>query len=154
MHKEELVSITADIVAAHVGNNNVSIGDVGRLIASVHAALAGLGEAPPAAGPEQKKALVSVRASIKPEHLVCMECGSQQKMLKRHLAVAHGVTPQQYRANYDLPASYPMSAPNYSERRRALARAAGLGRRPERGRNRSGPGATSAGPVLRGRKRK
>jgi predicted transcriptional regulator len=81
MEKEELVSITADIVAAHVGNNNVSISDLGGLIASVHSALSAPGEAPPAAEPEQ----VSVRASIKPDHLVCMGCGSQQKMLKRHL---------------------------------------------------------------------
>jgi predicted transcriptional regulator len=92
--------------------------------------LAALAAPTSASEPEPKKGLVSVRASIKPDHLVCMECGALQKMLKRHLAVAHGMSPDQYRADYGLPATYPMSAPNYSEQRRALAKSLGLGRKP------------------------
>ena len=129
MQEEDLVTLAADIVSAHVANNNVAVGDISNLIRSVHGALAGLNEAPAQQEPERKKALVSVRASIKPDHLVCMECGRKQKTLKRHLATAHGMTPDQYRADYGLPASYPMVAPNYSEQRRALAKSLGLGRK-------------------------
>lgn len=132
MEKQELVTLTADIVAAHVTNNRVAVGDLGHLIQSVHGALSALGVQPGEAEPEKKKALVSVRASIKPDYLVCMECGSKQKMLKRHLMTAHEMTPQQYRADYGLLRDYPMVAPNYSEQRRALAHSIGLGRkRPE-----------------------
>lgn len=132
MQEEDLVTLTADIVSAHVANNHVSVGDIADLIGNVHGALAALGEAPAPEEPERKKALVSVRASIKPDHLVCMECGRRQKTLKRHLAIAHGMTPDQYRADYGLPATYPMVAPNYSEQRRALAKSLGLGRKPGR----------------------
>lgn len=153
MEQEDLASVTANIVAAHVGNNNVSISELGSLITNVHAALAALGAPPPQPEPEQKKALVSVRASIKPDHLVCMECGAQQKTLKRHLATAHGLTPEQYRADYKLPASYPMAAPAYSERRRALAHAAGLGRTTKRRGSGSGPATGTGRPRSGGRKR-
>lgn len=128
MEHEDLVSLTADIVAAHVANNNVAVGDVGALVAKVHEALSGLGRPEEAPIPE-KRALVSVRASVKPDYLVCMECGSKQKMLKRHLTTAHELTPQQYRADHGLPRDYPMVAPNYSEQRRALAQSIGLGRK-------------------------
>lgn len=129
MQEEDLVTLTADIVSAHVSNNSVAVGDLPNLIQSVHGALAALAEPPAAVEPERKKALVSARASIRPDFLVCMECGGRQKTLKRHLAVAHGMTPDQYRADYGLPASYPMTAPNYSEERRALAKSLGLGRK-------------------------
>lgn len=129
MQEEELVTLTADIVSAHVANNNVAVGDLAGLIRNVHGALAALQAAPAEAAPEPKKAAVSVRASVKPDYLVCMECGSRQKMLKRHLSSAHGMTPAQYRADYGLAADYPMVAPNYSESRRALAHSIGLGRK-------------------------
>ena len=154
MQEEDLVTLTADIVSAHVANNNVAVGDLGNLIRGVHGALAGLKEPPAQAEPERKKALVSVRASLKPDYLVCMECGARQKTLKRHLAVAHGMTPDQYRADYGLPASYPMTAPNYSEQRRALAKTIGLGRKGVR--RKAGGGAKgqggSAKPAGAGRK--
>ncbi len=129
MEQQELVTLTADIVAAHVSNNNVAVGDLGNLIQSVHGALSILAASPPEPEPEKKSPAVSVRASVKPDHLVCMECGSRQKMLKRHLATAHGMTPKEYRADYRLPADYPMVAPNYSEARRTLAHSIGLGRK-------------------------
>ena len=129
MEQQDLVTLTAHIVSAHVSNNNVAVGDLGHLIQSVHGALLGLNAAPPEPEPEKKSPAVSVRASVKPDYLVCMECGSRQKMLKRHLATAHGMTPQQYRADYGLSADYPMVAPNYSEARRTLAHSIGLGRK-------------------------
>jgi predicted transcriptional regulator len=158
MEKEDLVSLTADIVAAHVANNNVAVGDLPTLIQNVHGALAALGEKPADAEPEGKKASVSMRASIKPDYLICMECGKKHKTLKRHLATAHGLSPAQYRADYGLPASYPMAAPNYAEQRRALALAVGLGRKAKgSGRRKSAPrkaGAAAGGRTKRQRRAK
>lgn len=123
-----LLELTADIVSSHVSNNNVAVGDVPNLIMQVHGALAGLRE--PSPEPAQEKTpVVSVRASIRPEYLVCMECGRKQKTLKRHLQNAHGMSPDQYRQDYGLPRDYPMVAPDYSKRRSEMAHAIGLGRR-------------------------
>ena len=129
MDKEQLVTLTADIVAAHVANNVISVGDVPALVQQVYGALAGLGEEAPAPV-EEKQPVVSVKASIKPDYIVCMECGRKQKTLKRHLQTAHGMTPQQYREDYGLPRDYPMVAPNYSKRRSEMAQSIGLGRKP------------------------
>jgi predicted transcriptional regulator len=125
----QLIELTADIVAAHVSNNNVAVGDVANLVQRVHEALSGLGQAPAEQEPARKEAVVSVRASVKPDYLVCMECGKKQKTLRRHLQTAHGMTPDQYRGDYGLPRDYPMTAPNYSERRREMAKSIGLGRK-------------------------
>ena len=125
-----LLTLTAEIVASHVANNSVAPGDLGPLIGNVHAALAGLGApAPAVAEPEQKPA-VSVRASVKPDGLICLEDGKTFKTLKRHLRTDHGMTPQAYRAKWKLPAEYPMVAPAYAETRRAMAVKIGLGRKP------------------------
>ena len=130
MEREDLVTLTADIVAAHLSNNNVAISDVSGLIERVFGALAGLGgEAEPEEQPKQPA--VPVRSSVKPEYLVCLECGRKQKTLKRHLMTAHNLTAQQYRDAYNLPVTYPMTAPDYSERRRTMAKAIGLGRKKE-----------------------
>jgi predicted transcriptional regulator len=129
MENEQLVQLTADIVAAHVANNNVAVGDVGNLVQRVYEALSGLEKPEDAGPPVEKTPVVSVRASIKPEYIVCMECGAKQRMLKRHLMTAHSMTPDQYRTDYGLPREYPMVAPNYSEQRRSLAHAIGLGRK-------------------------
>jgi predicted transcriptional regulator len=140
MADEQLIILTADIVSAHVANNNVAVGDVTNLIQQVHDALAKLNEPQPAPEPEAKTPVVSVRSSVKPDYIVCMECGSKQKMLKRHLQTAHSMSPDQYRQDYGLPKEYPMVAPNYSEQRRTLAHSIGLGRKkaetakPKRGR--------------------
>jgi predicted transcriptional regulator len=123
---ETLVTLTADIVAAHVSNNSVSVSDLPTLIANVHGALSGLGRV--AAEPEVKQEpAVSIRASVKPDYIVCLEDGKKLKMLKRHLMTHYQMTPEQYRAKWNLPADYPMVAPNYAEQRRSLAKKIGLG---------------------------
>ena len=123
--QETLVTLTADIVAAHVSNNSVAISDIPLIIRSVHEALAGLGETTP---PEVKQEpAVSIRASVKPDYIVCLEDGKKLKMLRRHLMTHYGMTPDDYRAKWNLPKDYPMVAPNYSERRRELAKEIGLG---------------------------
>lgn len=124
--EETLITLTADIVAAHVSNNSVAVSDLPVLIANVHSALAGLGA--PAVEPEVKQEpAVSVRASIKPDFIICLEDGKKLKMLKRHLMTHYQMTPEQYRAKWNLPADYPMVAPNYAEQRRSLAKKIGLG---------------------------
>ena len=127
---ETLITLTSDIVAAHVSNNSVTVEDVPALIANVYGALAGLGQAAPAPEAEQPKPAVSVRASVKPTHIVRLDCGMELKMLKRHLMTHHGMTPDDYRARWSLPADYPLVAPNYAETRRELAKKIGLGRKP------------------------
>ena len=123
----ELLTLTADIVAAHVAHNRVTVGELPELIGKVHSALASLGEA---AEPvvEDRRPAVSIRASIKPDHLVCLEDGKKLTMLKRYLRTNYDMTPQEYRAKWKLPADYPMVAPDYADKRRTLAKAIGLGR--------------------------
>lgn len=124
--QEMIVTLTADIVSAHVSNNSVAVSDLPMLIQNVHNALAGLSQ--PEAAPEAKQApAVSVRASIKPDYIVCLEDGKKLKMLKRHLMTHYSMTPDDYRAKWNLPADYPMVAPNYAEQRRVLAHKIGLG---------------------------
>ncbi|MFC3441334.1 MucR family transcriptional regulator [Sphingobium rhizovicinum] len=123
---ELLITLTSDIVAAHVSNNSVAVSDVSSLIQNVHAALSGLSQ--PAPAPEVKpEPAVSVRASIKPDYIICLEDGKKLKMLKRHLMTHYQMTPEDYRAKWGLPADYPMVAPNYAEQRRSLAKKIGLG---------------------------
>jgi predicted transcriptional regulator len=125
-----LVELTADIVSAHVSNNSVAIGDVANLVQQVHEALARLG-APEAAAPAKREPVVSAKASVKQDYLTCMACGKKQKTLKRHLQNAHQLSPAEYRAEFDLPSTYPMTAPAYSQKRGELARSSGLGRKPK-----------------------
>jgi predicted transcriptional regulator len=124
-----LITLTADIVAAHVSNNSVAVGDVGNLVQRVYEALASLNQDAAEQSPAAKVPVVSVRASVKPDYIVCMECGKKQKTLRRHLQTAHGMTPAQYRHDYGLPDTYPMTSPNYSEQRRDMAKTIGLGRK-------------------------
>jgi predicted transcriptional regulator len=126
---ESLATLTADIVSAHVSNNSVAISDLPTLIQNVHAALAGLSQPTPEPVVQQEPA-VSIRASIKPDYIVCLDDGKKLKMLKRHLMTHYQMTPDDYRAKWNLPADYPMVAPNYSEQRRSLAKTIGLGRKP------------------------
>jgi len=133
--EDTLLTLTADIVAAHVSNNSVAVNDLPNLIQNVHGALTGISSSSsaPEARPEPK---VSIRSSIKPDYIVCLEDGKKQKMLKRHLMTNHGMTPDEYRQKWGLAADYPMVAPNYAEQRRTLAKSIGLGtkRRKTRGR--------------------
>lgn len=125
---EKLVTLTADIVAAHVSNNSVAISDIPLIIRSVHEALAGLStNAAPV--PEPQQPAVSVRSSVKPDYIVCLEDGKKLTMMRRYLMTNFGMTPDEYRAKWNLPKDYPMVAPNYSERRRELAKEIGLGRK-------------------------
>jgi predicted transcriptional regulator len=129
MADEQLITLTADIVSSHVANNSVAVGDLANLIQQVHAALSKLGVPDTTSEPQAKAPVVSVRSSVKPDYIVCMECGTKQKMLKRHLQTAHSMSPDQYREDYGLPKNYPMVAPNYSEQRRTMAHSIGLGRK-------------------------
>ena len=129
---DKLRALTADIVSAHVSNNTVAVNDLPSLIANVFGALSSLdGPADPVAVAPVPK--VSVRSSVKPEFIVCLECGAKQKMLKRHLATAHRLTVDEYRDRFGLAASYPMVAPDYAEQRRKLAVDIGLGRNTRKG---------------------
>jgi len=127
--QETLITLTSDIVAAHVSNNSVSLADLPTLISNVHTALAGLGSKEPAPEPMPEPA-VSIRTSIKNDYIVCLEDGKKLKMLKRHLMTRYNMTPDQYRTRWNLPADYPMVAPAYAEKRRELAKKIGLGRKP------------------------
>jgi predicted transcriptional regulator len=127
--KLDLLSLTADIVSAHVANNSVAVGDLPVLIANVHGSLAGLGTGPTPVQEEEQKPAVSVRTSVKPDYIVCLEDGKRLKMLKRHLMTHYQLTPDAYRAKWKLPADYPMVSPNYAEQRRSLAKKIGLGRK-------------------------
>lgn len=124
----DLLVLTADIVAAHVSNNDVPIESVPALIATVHASLVGLDAPADEPSPRQEPA-VSVRASVKPDYLVSLESGRKLKMLKRYLLTSYGMTPEDYRRKWDLPADYPMVAPNYAAQRKELAHRIGLGHR-------------------------
>ena len=130
MADETLLDHVADIVSAHVSNNSVSAADLPGLIQSVYASLAALGQAPEPVE-EKLTPAVSVRASVKPDAVTCLDCGEKMKMLKRHLGTEHGMTPADYRARWNLPADYPMVAPDYAAKRKELAVRIGLGRKPK-----------------------
>ena len=130
--EDTLLTLTADIVAAHVSNNSVAVNDLPALIQNVHAALTGISGASSAPEPKPEPK-VSIRSSVKPDYIVCLEDGKKFKSLKRHLATDHGLTPDEYRAKWGLPADYPMVAPSYSATRSALAKSSGLGRKPAGG---------------------
>jgi predicted transcriptional regulator len=123
---DTLLTLTADIVAAHVSNNSVAVNDLPNLIQNVHAALAGIAGSSGAAEPKPEPK-VSIRSSIKPDYIVCLEDGKKLKMLKRHLMTHYNMTPDQYRQKWGLSSDYPMVAPNYAEQRRTLAKSIGLG---------------------------
>lgn len=134
--QESLLALTADIVAAHVSNNTIAVSDVPALIKSVYNALNGLG-APVVVEEVKQEPAVSIRSSIKPDYIVCLEDGKKLKMLKRHLMSQYGLTPDDYRMKWGLPADYPMVAPNYAAQRRELAVQIGLGRTGGRGKGRA-----------------
>jgi predicted transcriptional regulator len=128
---ETLIALTADIVSAHVSHNNVPMGELPLLIQNVHGALAGLSDSG-AEAEVQLEPAVSVRASVKPDYIVCLEDGKKLKMLKRHLMTHYQLTPEQYRTKWKLPLDYPMVAPAYAEQRRSLAKKIGLGTKRKR----------------------
>jgi predicted transcriptional regulator len=121
------IKLTAEIVSAYVSNNTVAAADIPALINQVYAALTKVGTAGSDASAEPLKPAVSVKKSITPEYLVCLEDGKKFKSLKRHLRTQYNMTPEQYRDKWNLTADYPMVAPNYAAARSQLAKQMGLG---------------------------
>ena len=129
------VELTANIVSAYLSNNPTQASEIPNLISQVHGALVRVSSGRTETAPlEPAKPAVSLKKSIAPDYLVCLEDGKKLKMLKRHLMTHYGMTPDDYRAKWGLPADYPMVAPAYAEQRRELAKAIGLGRAPGSGR--------------------
>ena len=124
----ELLTLTTEIVSSHVANNTVAVGDLASIIENVYSTLSRLAAPAPEPQPKQEPA-VSVRASVKPDYIVCLEDGKKLKMLKRHLMTHYNMTPEEYRTKWGLPADYPMVAPNYAAQRKELALKIGLGTR-------------------------
>ena len=126
------IELTAEIVSAYVSNNTVPAGEISSLINQVHAALSRV-SGKPAEGPaEPLKPAVSVKKSITPEFIICLEDGKKFKSLKRHLRTHYNLSPEEYREKWGLPHDYPMVAPNYAQARSALAKQMGLGTRREK----------------------
>jgi predicted transcriptional regulator len=123
-----LAEMTAEIVSAYVSHNQIATTDLAGLITAVADKLSSIGSEPEPPKEDKIEPAVSVRRSIRPDYLVCLICGQPHKMLKRHLAVRHGLTPAQYREHFELKPDYPMAAPNYAQKRREVALATGLGR--------------------------
>ena len=123
---DEMLSLTAEIVASYVSNNSVAPSELPDLIRQVHRALGQVGSAAPEAAAARPQPAVPVKKSVHPDYIVCLEDGKKLKMLKRHLMTSYGMTPEEYRERWGLPADYPMVAPNYAEQRRNLAVKIGL----------------------------
>ncbi|MCZ4281300.1 MucR family transcriptional regulator [Kiloniella laminariae] len=127
----ELVELTTRLVAAHVTNNSVAMADLPQLIREVHSTLVSLGDEE-RKEPERPMPAISIKKSITPEFIICLEDGKKLKMLKRHLKTAYNMTPEEYRERWGLPQDYPMVAPNYAKQRSSLAKQIGLGTRSNR----------------------
>jgi predicted transcriptional regulator len=126
--QNDILALTAQIVSAHISNNTVAADSLPALIQEVYKTLTNAGKE--AITPDRPQPAVSVKKSIFPEYLVCLEDGKKLKMLKRHLQTAYGLTPEQYRERWNLPPDYPMVAPNYARHRSSLAKKIGLGTKP------------------------
>ncbi len=128
----ELLALTTEIVASHVANNDVPVSDLPQLIKQVYGTLSNLSSGAAAAEEARPQPAVSIKKSVTPDYIVCLEDGKKLKMLKRHLMTSFKLTPDQYRQRWGLPADYPMVAPNYAKQRSQLAKKIGLGTRPRR----------------------
>ncbi|KKJ77171.1 MucR family transcriptional regulator [Kiloniella litopenaei] len=127
----ELVELTTSLVSAHVSNNSVAVADLPQLIREVYGTLSTLGQEEKKE-PERPTPAVSIKKSITPEFIVCLEDGKKLKMLKRHLKTAYNMTPEEYRERWGLPQDYPMVAPSYAKQRSSLAKQIGLGTKANR----------------------
>ncbi|MDX8494707.1 MucR family transcriptional regulator [Mesorhizobium sp. VK22B] len=125
----DLIALAADIVSAYVSNNPVPVPELPKLIGDIYAALQWVGTSETETATKQEPA-ISIKRSVTPDYIVCLEDGKKFKSLRRHLNVHYNFTPDDYRQKWKLPADYPMVAPNYAAARSALAKAAGLGRKP------------------------
>ena len=126
------IELTADIVSAYVSNNTVATADIPALIAQVHSALTRVSGSTSEAPSEPLKPAISVKKSVTPEYIVCLEDGKKFKSLKRHLRTQYNMTPEQYRDKWALGADYPMVAPSYAAARSQLAKQMGLGQQRRR----------------------
>ena len=122
-----LLQMATTIVAAHVSKSSVPAADIPRILNDIYQALSGLAGGKLAGAPARHEPAVPVKKSVTPDYIICLECGKKQKMLKRHIRTAYGLSPEQYREKWDLPAEYPMVSANYAKKRSALARQIGLG---------------------------
>ncbi len=129
----DLLSLTTDIVSSHLSNNSVAQGEIPSLIDLVYRTLSGLGSGVVVSA-ERQQPVVPVKKSITPDYIICLEDGKKLKMLKRHLKTAYNLSPEEYRERWNLPADYPMVAPNYAKQRSRLAKDIGLGTKRKRGR--------------------
>ena len=127
-----MLALTTEIVAAHVSNNTVAVGDLPQLINQVYHSLANIGSVPGGAGRRGRSRRSAIKKSIQPDYIVCLEDGKKLKMLKRHLKTAYNMTPEAYRERWGLASDYPMVAPNYARQRSRLAKEIGLGTRARR----------------------
>ena len=127
-NKDELLALTADIVASHVSNNSVPVSDLPVLIEQVFKTLASVGGGD-AQTNDRPQPAVPIKRSVTPDYLVCLEDGKKLKMLKRHLRTAYDMSPDEYRERWGLASNYPMVAPNYAKQRSRLAKKIGLGKR-------------------------
>jgi predicted transcriptional regulator len=125
----DYMELAAEIIAAFVSNNSVPSSELPALIGNVHGALKNVSSRSQQAIPEELRPAVAIKKSVSPDHITCLEDGKKFKSLKRHLRTAYDMTPDQYRAKWDLPADYPMVAPNYAKARSELAKNMGLGQR-------------------------
>ena len=130
----QFIELATDIVSAYVSNNSVASGELPTLIKDVFGALSRVSSGEPVAAAEAAKPAVPVKKSITPDYIVCLEDGKQFKSLKRHLRTQYGLSPEQYREKWNLPADYPMVAPNYAEARSKLAKQMGLGQQRKKSR--------------------
>lgn len=125
--KSEIIEMTTDIVSAFVSNNSINAAELPGLIQNVHRALAQVTTGEDTTPPAPQEPAVSVRKSITPDYLICLEDGRKFKSLKRHLRTKYNMSPEEYRAKWGLPKDYPMVAPNYAKARSDLAKQMGLG---------------------------
>ena len=125
----DLLRMSVEIVSAYVSNNSITAAQIPDVINSVHGALNTLNGQSRASKTETQKPAVSIRRSIHPDYIVCLEDGKKLKMLKRHLRAAYGLSPDEYRAKWGLSTDYPMVAPNYAQQRSVFAKEIGLGRK-------------------------
>ncbi len=123
-----LLGQTVDIVASYVAKTSVPVAELSQLIQQVHAALAGVGVEP------KPEPAVTIKKSITPNYVICLECGRKAQILKQHLSLAHDLTPEEYRQKWKLPSNYPIVAPKYARQRSEMAKKIGLGRKPKKGR--------------------
>jgi predicted transcriptional regulator len=129
MEQDNLIELTADVVSAYVSNNSIQSSDLPALISEVHAALHQTHGGPAEPEPEPQKPAVSIKKSVTPDYIICLDDGKKFKSLKRHVRTSHDLTLEEYRKKWGLPVDYPMVAPNYAKARSKLAKKAGLGQR-------------------------